>query len=55
MFCNGQLKSTGACLPPTQHINPKNGELRYYCVPMWDGGGKVGVYVRHLVIIEALA
>jgi hypothetical protein len=55
MWDGRTLKSTGAALPPTQHINPKNGELTYYCLPLWGSGAKVGLYVRHLGIVEALA
>ena len=55
MWDGRTLKSTGAALPPTQHINPKNGELMYYCLPLWGSGAKVGLYVRHLGIVEALA
>lgn len=54
MFANGRLLSTGAALPPTQHINPETGELMYYVRPMFDFGANIGLFVRHQGIIEAL-
>lgn len=41
------LQSTGAALPPTQHVNPRNGELRYYVRPIGWGHS---AYIRHLGI-----
>ena len=55
MWDGAKLLSTGAALPPTQHVHPKTGEVVYYCVPFWPGGTeKVGVYVRRQGIIDAL-
>jgi len=50
-----RLKSTGAALPPTQHINPENGEVRYYCRPLFEDGYTVGLYIRHKGLVEAIA
>lgn len=46
--------STGAAIPPTQHINPENGEIRYYCRPIFRDGPTVGLYVRKKGIQEAV-
>lgn len=55
LWTGSTLKSTGAALPPTQHVHPKTGEVVYYCLPFWSGGTqKVGVYVRRQGIIDAL-
>lgn len=43
------LKSTGASLPPTQHINPQNGEIRYYVKPI---GWGCGAFIRHQGILD---
>lgn len=48
------LKSTGAAIPPTMHVNPANGEIRYYCRPIFRGGATVGMFVRHQGIVDAL-
>jgi hypothetical protein len=54
-FWNGQnLESTGAALCPTQHINPENGEVRYYVRPIFREGATVGLYVRKQGILDAL-
>jgi len=36
------------------HINPENGEVRYYCRPIFTHGATVGLYVRHEGIVDAL-
>jgi hypothetical protein len=43
------VKSTGAALPPTQHISPKNGELQYYVKPIGWGHS---AYIRHKGLLE---
>lgn len=50
-----QLKSTGAALPPSMHVNPANGEIRYYCRPLFEDGPNVGLFVRHQGIVDAIA
>ena len=49
-----QLKSTGAAIPPTQHLNPLNGEVRYYVRPLFEDGLKVGLYIRHKGVVDAI-
>jgi len=43
------IKTTGVALPPTQHINPKNGEIQYYVKPIGWGHS---VYIRRQGIID---
>ena len=53
MFDGYQLRSTGMAIAPTQHVNKKNGEIMYYCVPVWPyGGQKIGLFVRHKGIVD---
>ena len=54
MFDGHRLRSTGTALPPTMHINPENGEVRYYCRPIFTHGATVGLYIRHEGIVNAL-
>jgi hypothetical protein len=43
------VKSTGVSIEPTQHINPGNGEIRYYIKPIdWV----CALYVRRQGIID---
>ena len=42
MFDGQRLISTGSAVPPTMHINPLNGEVRYYCRPIFTHGPTVG-------------
>lgn len=48
------LLSTGTALNPTMHVNPENGELRYYCRPIFEDGATVGMFIRKQGIIDAL-
>lgn len=52
MFDGRTVKSTGAAIPPTQHINPQNGEIIYYLRPVFDHGPTVGMFIRHKGIID---
>jgi hypothetical protein len=55
MFNGYSLESTGAALPPTQHIHPDTGEVIYYVRPLFAFSGPfVGMYIRHKGIIEWL-
>ena len=54
-WANGQLKSTGAALAPTMHVDPRNGELRYYCRPIFEDGFQVGMFIRKQGLIDAVA
>lgn len=55
MWSNGQLVSTGSAIPPSMHINPANGEMRYYVRPIFTHGATIGMYVRHQGIVDAIA
>ena len=50
-----QLKSTGAALSPTPHLDPTTGEIVYYVRPFFVDGPTVGLYVRHNGIKRAIA
>lgn len=54
MFDGRRLVSTGAALPPTQHIDKETGELLYYVRPLFEHGATVGMFVRHQGIVESL-
>ena len=53
-FDGNQLQTTGAAIPPTQHLNPANGEVRYYVRPIFEDGSHIGMYVRHDGIVDAV-
>ena len=55
MWFNGRLCSTGTAIPPSMHVNPKTGELVYYCRPIFSCGATIGLYVRHQGIVDAIA
>lgn len=51
-FDGRKVLSTGAALPPTQHIHPDTGEIIYYVRPMFEYGSNVGLFVRHKGIVD---
>lgn len=53
-FDGRKICSTGAALPPTQHIHPDTGEVIYYVRPIFDYGSTVGLFVRHQGILDWL-
>jgi hypothetical protein len=53
-FDGHRLVSTGAALPPTQHINKETGQLMYYVRPLFCDGANVGMFVRHQGIVDSL-
>ena len=53
-FDGHQLQTTGAAIPPSQHLNPANGEVRYYVRPVFEDGATIGMYVRHNGIVDAV-
>lgn len=55
MFDGRSIVSTGAALPPTQHIDQQTGELIYYVRPLFDGTAAIGMFVRHNGILDAIA
>ena len=52
MFDGKSIKSTGIAIPPTQHINPANGEIIYYLRPVFDHGSNIGMFIRHKGVVE---
>lgn len=52
MFDGNSIKSTGIAIPPTQHINPANGEIIYYLRPVFEYGSNIGMFIRHKGIID---
>ena len=52
MFDGKRLMSTGVAIPPTQHINKKNGEIMYYCRPVWNYSSNVGLFIRHKGLVD---
>jgi hypothetical protein len=54
MFDGSTLKTTGAALPPTQHIHPETGEVIYYVRPIFECGPTVGMFIRYQGIIDWL-
>lgn len=51
MWNGDTLVSTGVALPPTQHVNPRTGEVCFYVRPVsWV----CGAYIRRQGIIEYL-
>jgi len=52
MFDGHRLMSTGVAIPPTQHINRKNGEVMYYCRPIWNYSSNIGLFIRHKGLLD---
>jgi hypothetical protein len=52
MFDGNRLLSTGAAIPPSQHINKKTGEVVYYVRPVFEYGQSVGMFIRHKGIVD---
>lgn len=55
MWVNDQLRSTGAALPPSQHMDPETGETIYYVKPFFDHGPTVGLYIKRSGLMKAIA
>jgi hypothetical protein len=49
------LKSTGAALPPTQHMDPETGEVVFYVRPFFDCGPTVGLFIKRSGLMRAIA
>ena len=54
MWADDALRSTGAAIPPTQHMDPETGEIIYYVRPFFVGGPTVGLYIRRAGLIRAI-
>lgn len=55
MYCHGQLRSTGAAIEPTQHVDPTTGEIIFYCRPFFYSGPTVGLYIKKSGLERAIA
>lgn len=55
MFDGRRVVSTGAAIPPTQHIDKKTGEVYYYVRPVFEYGPSVGMYIRHNGVMDYVA
>ena len=49
MWNGVSLETTGVAIYPTQHVNPRNGEIRYYVKPI---GWPCGAYIRRNGIVD---
>jgi hypothetical protein len=49
------LKSTGAALSPTQHMDPETGDTIYYVKPFFIHGPTVGLYIKRSGLERAIA
>ena len=54
LWTGDTLKSTGAALPPTQHIDPGTGEIMYYVRPFFANGPTVGLYIKRSGLTRAM-
>ena len=54
-FDGRRLRTSGAALEPTMHVNPENGEIRYYARPLFENNFQVGLFVRHQGIVDAIS
>lgn len=52
MFDGNKVVSTGVAIPPTQFIDKKTGDVKYYVRPVFEFGPIVGFYVRHKGIVD---
>jgi len=52
MFDGRRVVTTGAAIPPTQHIDKQTGEVVYYLRPVFEYGQTVGLFVRHQGIVD---
>ena len=55
MWSQGTLQTTGAALPPTQHMDRETGDIKFYVRPMFSHGPTVGMFVSRKGIIDAMA
>lgn len=54
MWVNGTLKSTGVAIPPTQHMDPETGDIKFYVRPIFSHGPTVGLFVKRSGIIRSI-
>ncbi|MEJ2510258.1 MAG: hypothetical protein P8Y72_01540 [Anaerolineales bacterium] len=54
MWNGSDVVSTGAAIPPTQHIYGEKGDLVYYVRPIFEFGPTVGLFIRKEGLLEWL-
>ena len=54
VWTNGNLRSTGAAIPPTMHMNSQ-GEIIVYVRPIFRDGATVGLFLKQKGIERAIA
>lgn len=54
MWSQGTLQSTGAAIPPSQHMDRDTGDIKYYVRPLFPFGATVGMFVSRQGIIDSL-
>lgn len=54
MWVDGTLVSTGAAVPPTQHMDTETGDVKFYVRPLFSFGPSVGMFVSRQGIIDAI-
>ena len=54
MWSQGTLQSTGAAIPPSQHLDEETGDIRFYVRPIFTHGASVGMFVSRKGILEAI-
>lgn len=55
IWSHGTLKSTGAAIPPSSHMDPNTGEIVYYVRPVFREGATVGLFLKRTGIEKAIA
>ena len=54
MWSQGTLQTTGAALPPTQHMCPETGDIKFYVRPIFTHGATVGLFVSRRGILKSI-
>lgn len=54
MWVDNTLKSTGAALPPTQHMDRDTGDTKFYVRPIFTHGATVGLFISRSGLIAAI-
>jgi hypothetical protein len=54
MWSQGTLQSTGAAIPPTQHMDRETGDVKFYVRPLFSHGPAIGMFVSRQGIINSI-
>ena len=55
MWSQNTLQSTGVALPPTQHMDPETGDVKYYVRPMFSHGANIGLFISRKGLEDAIS